>query len=927
MGDVRALWKKILLAFFAVLIAAVPLFMLRPARADALAGMALCLQSKAKAEAEAVATAATASALAIFAIPTSDIGLKIMAQRQLAAASEQSTLKLKDCILKPLTRIIAKTLLHTMTKSVVNWINSGFRGSPSFVTNPEGFITDVADQTIGRVIEDIAPVLCKPFRFNLQLALGLNFSARFKEEVRCRLSDVVANVQGFYDSFVGGQFSAGGWQSWINIAGVPQNNAYGAYLTAQGGIHASIVSETGKELKLLDWGKGFQSWRVCKRYEEVWTPEAEAKGKPGKGKCLEYGPIKTPGALIVDQAGTALGGTLRELEVAQELDEIFAALVNQLLVRAFGGGSSGGFAGVSRPDSSGVVYINTIPTSLDENPQFSTLQKPNTDIDCARNYTAGGTDTGITREATPIIEDMNRLVAIGQKPDAKPEQITAGLRAQQDLTFIRNGGGENNILLVEAKDAATGFPTGLNEIARSNANNRMDNSIPPKPIPYSGNPILKPTSNTWKEYMTALSVACSREANDALITKGDAVAGSQLGRAGEGTTVTAPPPSPPPPPQTFEGNISLGKETAQSSTMPGNDVVKFSARAENAVDGDKDYRFSSTNANKGKQWWMIDLKTNRGGPQEEFSEIQISKIRIYTPFDGAFRDGNYKFNQINYKVYVTPTALGNPSNPGGEATLLGSSSFILSDGNITFKYNSATDTSARNDRYIYIVSINDEVYLPLAEVEVFGKATKISSVPGGPAPELPLLLTAKPAQGIITLSAGALGLRNPRRGEKISQTVTFAAQNKDAAGVRFEAQLFKEITDANGVKSWQKEVWSVGAFEEFSITRKSTPAATTQFITINNCPNAIERCMNIEALKNIDLINENAAAQGDKIIFAEEIVIPKDGSVDFELAGKISQAVVSGANYRIVITATKPKTAAETQDAKAESKNEFTIAP
>ena len=106
---------------------------------------------------------------------------------------------MKECIYKPMARIIAKTILHNMTRSIVKWINSGFRGSPSFVTDPEGFFTGVADQSFGRMIEDIAPMLCQPFRFQLQLGLGLQFSATSRDEVRCKLSDVITNVQGFYD--------------------------------------------------------------------------------------------------------------------------------------------------------------------------------------------------------------------------------------------------------------------------------------------------------------------------------------------------------------------------------------------------------------------------------------------------------------------------------------------------------------------------------------------------------------------------------------------------------------------------------------------------------------------------------------------------------------------------------------------------------
>ncbi|MDO8564548.1 MAG: hypothetical protein Q7R88_00985, partial [bacterium] len=319
-------------------------------------------------EAEALVSLGACIAAKVSAIATASPGIVSQAVTAIMVTNPAETIETAkgpagtdwvQCFLRGLAITIGKTLLHTMTHSIVNWINRGFEGEPSFVTDLGGFMTDVADQTFGAAIDEISPLLCAPFQLDLRLALGIQAGLSGRDEIRCRLTDVLANIQGSYQQFVGGDFSAGGWNSFINIAGVPQNNAYGAYFASQNYIGARIVSATGREAKLLDFGDGFKSWRPCK----VPGPMVQATDKNGhqimqddevtpvmrKGPCREYGEIKTPGSVIVEQANASLRTTLEELNVAQDIDAVVGALINQLLVQVMTG--VGGLAGVSRTDA------------------------------------------------------------------------------------------------------------------------------------------------------------------------------------------------------------------------------------------------------------------------------------------------------------------------------------------------------------------------------------------------------------------------------------------------------------------------------------------------------------------------------------------------------------------------------------------------
>ncbi len=224
---------------------------------------------------------------------------------QVAAGSTLSADSIATTFLKPLIR--------NMTNSLVQWINSGFQGSPLFVSDPAKFFIGVADRIAGSFIEgsDLA-FLCSPFSLKIRLALNLNYSARFRDEIGCTLTDVVENIDNFQKDF-----TQGGWDAWFSMTQNPQNNAQGAYLSSQSQLDIRLASALGIEVAQLDWGQGFLSFRDCEIYDQT-------------GKCIKYGPTKTPGTVINGQLQDALGTDLSQLELADEFDEIVAALVGQL---------------------------------------------------------------------------------------------------------------------------------------------------------------------------------------------------------------------------------------------------------------------------------------------------------------------------------------------------------------------------------------------------------------------------------------------------------------------------------------------------------------------------------------------------------------------------------------------------------------------
>ncbi len=49
-------------------------------------------------------------------------------------------------------RALAQAILQRMIESTVDWANSGFEGNPAYVTDPDRFFTDIADDIAGEII-------------------------------------------------------------------------------------------------------------------------------------------------------------------------------------------------------------------------------------------------------------------------------------------------------------------------------------------------------------------------------------------------------------------------------------------------------------------------------------------------------------------------------------------------------------------------------------------------------------------------------------------------------------------------------------------------------------------------------------------------------------------------------------------------------
>ena len=224
---------------------------------------------------------------------------------------------------------IAKQMVSNMTKSMVNWINSGFQGSPAFITDLNGMLLDALDTTAGEYIKSLGGIgsfICSPFKLDVQIALQIKYAQVRSGESSgattpmCKLTDIQNNIEGFLNG-IGDH----GWQDWISITSNPQNTPFGAYLDAEAKLHAKLVNEAGQQITIANWNQGFLSKKICESVE----------GKPAAAgqNCK----ITTPGQVIEQALTFQLSTGPQSLVQADEINEIIGALINQLTLQAMQG--------------------------------------------------------------------------------------------------------------------------------------------------------------------------------------------------------------------------------------------------------------------------------------------------------------------------------------------------------------------------------------------------------------------------------------------------------------------------------------------------------------------------------------------------------------------------------------------------------------
>jgi len=317
---------------------------------------------------------------------------------------------LKEFVLDPIAWAIAKQLVAHMVSDLVDWINSGFKGSPAFITNFNDYLLEAADKLAGHYLEKLggaASFLCTPFKLNIQVALAVAYDHTREDGWTyegCTLSDIVGNLQDFLDgSFITVDASVQtidttavtvtneklqeAWQNWNRVISEPEKyTEYGQFIRAQRLMEAGIAAEKAKATVESNWGNGMKANKTCQTT------------KDSTGHQIDIGcVIMTPAKQISDALSHSLGAGQNTLITADEISELVGALIAQLGKKAITGAA--GLLGLSKGTGytyggySGGSYTGAASAQSDSSLQTA---QQGTVPNSAASGNTGGTNTNNT---------------------------------------------------------------------------------------------------------------------------------------------------------------------------------------------------------------------------------------------------------------------------------------------------------------------------------------------------------------------------------------------------------------------------------------------------------------------------------------------------------------------------------------------------
>ncbi|MBU1255922.1 hypothetical protein KKH35_03560, partial [Patescibacteria group bacterium] len=336
------------------------------------------------------------------------------------------------------SELAMRQVLAMLTNQIITFIQGG--GEPQFVSDWQGFLLDAADKAGGLFVDKYlgAGYLCEPFDIDIKVAL-LDIPT-FEERVDCTISDMVDNIDDFYNDF-----SKGGWKGWIELT-KPQNHFYGAYLIAQKEKIKKADEAREAALNDAEAGGGFLSIKACIKghvedYDGNIFNECDNKESCKNIEESDLGEdffvcdqktVITPGTVLSDITSKAVNQPIKMLEdsisgMASEMGilgpyiiAIGSALTNQVI-------------------KEGLAYVKTIGPTL-ENPNIPTppgIPTPDVDQTPALVTQDQGQATALLEQQKLLKENLETQLLSQQQSNLSTMQSIATTQSSI-LTTLKN---------------------------------------------------------------------------------------------------------------------------------------------------------------------------------------------------------------------------------------------------------------------------------------------------------------------------------------------------------------------------------------------------------------------------------------------------------------------------------------------------------
>lgn len=289
-----------------------------------------------------------------------------------------ATKKREECF-NGLAYTLAKNQLTSMTQETMNWVNTGFKGDPLYVQNITSLTRSIEKNVLMNGIE-VLSFGAFPYGDTFTNTLVKNFSNRdlsssssnFLNSLASDLSNFVTDTKSYtdlgiltpkqraqrsIDSF-SNDFSTGGWDGYMALTQRDQNNPLGFTMQASQYLADRIEQQTTETKNELIENNGFLSQKECtlwQNYDDKGNPIREggsdlfketvvngikikavkeisySNNKKNKNdKCVKW-KVTTPGSMIKDKLSTYINSPERQLEMANNINQVLNNLFTNLI--------------------------------------------------------------------------------------------------------------------------------------------------------------------------------------------------------------------------------------------------------------------------------------------------------------------------------------------------------------------------------------------------------------------------------------------------------------------------------------------------------------------------------------------------------------------------------------------------------------------
>ena len=439
-------------------------------------------------------------------IPVND--KKTSSNSKTTADEEKKTTRREQC-LNGIAYAVAKTALQKVSNKTLNWVRTGLNGNPLYVRDIDSYLGTIKNEKINSYVNDYIGNN-NPIFGNALRSIIKQQTTGYSDNL---LNKTMNTPEGkAYQDFQA-DFTNGGWASLLD----QNNNSVGAYFSATDQLKSIVNNAQQNVQNELQQGNGFLNLKKCVEYTadndnpsysandaqqcletyqgqkhdalvacgSLTSPtyaacKAQADATydplitscqqhqtildPKSAKCVRYENV-TPGSLISTQVSDITGSVVRQLENADQINEVLGSFFDQLLNRLFSDGLTGTGQGTSR-GSSGVgpgtnVVIGTNGNTL---ATATACQTP-----LGYNPTTGGFsdefDISRPQQLRAIIETQRSFLTRSQDTQFKMQELVPKLGA---LDYCIPG--PNPSWNVNLNDNAGTFVSSLQEVRQKDNN-------------------------------------------------------------------------------------------------------------------------------------------------------------------------------------------------------------------------------------------------------------------------------------------------------------------------------------------------------------------------------------------------------------------------------------------------------------------------